>query len=309
MARPRATMADMANARAAVQAGYREYLGRDASDEEINGQLGGGTLWRPENVNHAVNNLRVAGTQAGLTPRSAAAAPTARTADFRDANGNGRDDRDEPGAAPASPKYTPENQVVAGDTTPRTFGTAPYTDRGSGTGAAGWNYSGFDFNQDANNRLIGKSAKYTLADATRVAAEKGASADMWKTKAGAQEFAELYLRDYLQQNGFEVLDIIGDKMFIRDHEDRAAGRPGSWVDFVIGADGDNPSLGFQVEQQRAAFGPVDRYAPTPTRGTPAAPGSTATPAVGGVNPQAYRELVGDPNDPGYYPRTLADMVP
>lgn len=151
-----------------------------------------------------------------------------------------------PGAGtPGNP--APPTRTPGAPGTPQTpYGTTPRTDMGSGTGSSRYNYGGFDFNQDANNRLIGKSAKYTLADATRKAADSGAD-DSWKTKAGAQAFAEKYIKPELEAAGFEVLDIVGDKMFVRDHADRAAGRPGSWVDWVENADGENARIAFQVD--------------------------------------------------------------
>ena len=41
-----------------IQDAYREYLGRDASEQEILGQLGGGRYFAPENVRHAISNIR-----------------------------------------------------------------------------------------------------------------------------------------------------------------------------------------------------------------------------------------------------------
>lgn len=138
------------------------------------------------------------------------------------------------------------------------FGTTPITNRGSGTGASNVPYTGFDFTQDANNRLLGKSAKYTLANAVRLATEGGVG-DIWKTKEGAQYFAENYIKPYFEEHGFEVLQIVGDKMFVRDHADRAAGRPGSWIDWVVGAGGDNPQIGFQVDSGATRSGEPGTY--------------------------------------------------
>ncbi|MHB1260328.1 MAG: hypothetical protein ACYC2H_01290 [Thermoplasmatota archaeon] len=163
---------------------------------------------------------------------------------------------------------------------------------GSGTGG-GYTYAGFDFGQDANNRLIGKSAKYTYADATREAESAGAG-DVWKTKEGAQYFAERYIKPKLEAAGVEVLDIRGDKMFLRDHEDRKAGRPGSWVDFVEGAGGPNPRLAWQVEggatTNEAKFdsrpdAATNPYAPPEDPETPADSGADT-----GISDAAYERL-------------------
>lgn len=143
------------------------------------------------------------------------------------------------GAAPGTP-------TTSGG---RTFGTTPYTDRGSGAIRSGnIPYQGFDFTQDANNRLIGKIAKYSLAEAVQRATDAGVG-DIWKTKEGAQYFAEQYIKPFFEENGFEVLQIIGDKMFVRDYEDRASGRPGRWVDWVVNAGGEAEGLTPQIAWQ------------------------------------------------------------
>lgn len=129
-----------------------------------------------------------------------------------------------------------------------TFGTTPYTDRGSGAITGAIPFTGFDFQQDPNNRLIGKSAKYTLAQAVQLAANAGVG-DIWKTKEGAQYFAENYIKPYFEQHGFEVLQIVGDKMFVRDYTDRAAGKPGRWVDWVVNAGGESQGLTPQIAWQ------------------------------------------------------------
>jgi hypothetical protein len=77
---------------------------------------------------------------------------------------------------------------------------------------------------------------------------------------------------------------------------------GSWIDWVINADGDNPQLGWQAEMHRAAFGPLESRYPTPGAAPGAAPTAPPTAAGPGVNPYAYRELV-----PDYQPSTLADF--
>lgn len=193
----------------------------------------------------------------------------------------------------------PSDPVIGGGVTqqPTTqtqtqYGTTPRTDMGSGTGG-GYNYSGFDFNQDAGNRLIGKSAKYTFADATREAEAAGAG-DVWKTKEGAQYFAERYIKPKLEAAGVEVLDIKGDKMLLRDWQDRAEGKPGRWVDFVINAGGDNPALGWQVDNSIDAMAATERkYSSredagtnpyTTPAGSTTAPGQEADPNAPGTDP-------------------------
>lgn len=262
-------------------------------------------------------NAPYSGAPTGATPTVASAAggpPVVRRAPARVADPNdpiirggvsrtpgGQTDTPPPAGTPGSP-----GSGGGGTTSP--YGTTPYTNRGSGTGYAGWNYTGFDFNQDANNRLIGKSAKYTLAQATKEAAEAGVG-DIWKTRSGAEYFATNYLKPRLEENGFEVLEIVGDKMRIRDYNDRASGHPGRWVDWVVNADGEEhgltPAIAWQVEEERAAFGPdhdstapkysgstgVDPFTPRDYNpdGTPKT-SAAAAPAAATVDERAYRQL-------------------
>lgn len=206
-----------------------------------------------------------------------------------------------------------------GGRTPRApeggFQNTPYTDRGSGGGGSiADKFTGYDFGQDANNRLLGKSAKYTLADGVRRAIEeRGANPEQWHTKGGAQAFAEQYLTDFLEQHGIEVLQIKGDKIFMRDWEDRANGREGSWVDWVINADGSpmglTPKLGFQVERNENAFGAIDPYTATPggPPAPPPGPPPPGQPPPGGDQPPGPPPPEGDIGDDAYM--MLADRRP
>lgn len=147
-----------------------------------------------------------------------------------------------------------------------------------GSGAPGYAYEGYDFSQDAANRDTGKSAKYAWADAQRKAAEQGAG-DMWKTKQGAQEMAIKYLIPEVEKNGWKVLEVRGEKVRIITQESYAAGnREGVWIDWVRGADGDNPALAWQEESSIEGFGPVDtRFAGVkPTSATTTATTGTGT---------------------------------
>ena len=164
-----------------------------------------------------------------------------------------------PTTGPGAPTRVPGTPAGTPASAQTPYGTTPRTDMGSGAtpGHRRGLYAGFDFDQDANNRLVGKSAKYTTAGAAEDAFNEGAD-DSWKTKAGAQAWAEKWLKPKLEASGVEVLDIVGDKMFIRDYADRAAGRPGSWVDWVINADGANPQIGWQVETKPDNTDPKQR---------------------------------------------------
>lgn len=191
---------------------------------------------------------------------------------------------------PATPPPTtpPPTTPPAGGTTQSPYGTTPITNMGSGAGG-GYAYTGFDFQQDPNNRLIGKSAKYTFADAT-AAAEKAGAGDVWKTKEGAQYFAEKYIKPKMEAAGVEVLDIKGDKMLLRDWDDRANNRPGRWVDFVVNAGGDNPALAWQVDNSIDAMASTEQKyssrddAATNPYATTAAPSSTDTPDSSNTGP-------------------------
>lgn len=146
-----------------------------------------------------------------------------------------------------------------------------------GSGAPGYAYEGYDFAQAATNRDTGQSAKYAWADAQRKAAEQGAG-DMWKTKQGAQEMAIKYLIPEVEKNGWKVLEVRGEKVRIITQESYAAGnREGVWIDWVRGADGENPALAWQEESAIEGFGPVDtRFAGVkPTSATTTA-GTTGT---------------------------------
>lgn len=202
-----------------------------------------------------------------------------------------------PGTPPPPPGVPP----------PPTYGNTPRTDLGSGAGG-GYAYTGFDFTQDPNNRLIGKSAKYSFAEATK-AAEAAGAGDVWKTKEGAQYFAEKYIAPKLKEAGFEVIDIKGDKMFVRDWEDRANGHPGRWVDFVVNADGENPALAWQVENGGGVYGQEKKFDSRADAGTspyapPPADGG-ASGADSGISDQAYERLAERRNGRG---KRLSDIV-
>lgn len=254
------TLADVA------RDGLRRRTGLEPTDEEV-----AAAVARREAVNR-----RYADTAGSGEPPTVPSGPGVNTT--QPVGNPQRGTPGVPGAGITDPRATDTRNStgVPNTSTPTTtsskYGTTPYTDRGSSTVDAGnrGNFTGFDFDQDPNNRLLGKSAKYTTAHALNEMLNAGHK-DIWKTKAGAQHMAEQWLKPRLEAQGFEVLEIIGDKMFVRDYADRAAGRPGSWIDWVVNADGDNPLLGWQVEQERTGFGALeDRYAPV--TGAPEIPG-------------------------------------
>ncbi len=297
-------------ARWRVNQAYEQYLGRSAGDADYNAHLGNGRLYQQSNIDAAINTIRTS-----QEARDRGAQPPPSTT-YQPAGGQGP--AQTPGTTPPTTPSTPPPAADRPDAPPPTMsdlGTTPYTDRGSGSGADGWSYTGYDFNQDADNRLIGKSAKYTMAEAQRIAKAAGAS-DSWKSKEGAAEFANQWLKKYLEDNGFEVLEIVGDKMKIRDHADRAAGREGSWVDWVVNAGGPNAQLGWQVEQTQDAFGAPETYVPpgfTPRQPAPVTPPTSSTQPTGTPQqpgPDRWNRPPGDPQwgiDPNAYVPTMSDL--
>ena len=110
---------------------------------------------------------------------------------------------------------------------------------GAATGAGGYSYSGFDFGQDPGNRDIGKSAKYAFSQFAEDAARSGAP--MPRTKADAEAWFTQHIAPKMQAAGYAINWVQGDKAQIQTREGLDT------IDFVIGADGDNPTLGWQSE--------------------------------------------------------------
>lgn len=216
-----------------IKAAYQQYLGRTPSEAELASHTGNGQYLQPQNISHAVSNIQNSPEAALYATRQNAPPPT--TPPPGGNNGTG--------------------------------GTFTATGTG-GAGAPGYAYTGFDFAQDAGNRDTGRSAKYAFAEATRQAAESGAG-DIWKTKAGAQYFADTYIKPKLEAAGYQVLEIVGDKMRIVTREAAEAGNTeGVWIDFVVNAGGDNPALAWQEEAQRSAFGTMESRYDTSAYGQP-----------------------------------------
>ncbi len=109
---------------------------------------------------------------------------------------------------------------------------------GSGAQGGGYQYAGYDFAQDPGNRDIGKSAKYAWAEATKILASRGVP--MPRTKAEAAAYAE-QAAPIMAQMGFPISDIIGDKFSVAAREGQDN------IDWLINADGENPTLGWQSE--------------------------------------------------------------
>ena len=155
---------------------YRQYLGRDATQDEINQQTGYGRAVAPKNLAWAAGQIansaeaqayaKRAATPATTTPSATTPTPTTTTG--------------------APNQVTNPSSTSSGSGTSTTGTKTSFTNTGTGgTGHANYSYAGFDFNQNASNRDTGKSAKYAFADATREAADKGVSASTWKMNMGS----------------------------------------------------------------------------------------------------------------------------
>lgn len=214
---------------------------------------------------------------------------------------------------PTTTDTPPPTTTNPGSLSDLAFGTP----RGvAGTGYAGYNYAGFDFNQDAANRDIGKSAKYALANATTKMGQAGVTAEQWGTKAGAQDVATKYLVPEFESLGYKVLEVKGDKIRVVTFEDYQKGNTkGTWVDWVINADGAalglTPQIGWQPETAPDATDPTTGWTPTATAST-ATGAKTGTTTGTGTGPDpttpvssAYASFVDDELMRG---RSLADLV-
>jgi hypothetical protein len=188
-------------------------------------------------------------------------------------------------------------------TTPTPAATEP--ERTAGTGFGGYEYGGFNFEQPEENRMLGRSPKYTLAEATRRAGEAGAG-DLWKTKEGAEQFAEQYIRPLFEANGIQVLNIRGDSIQVKDQYGTY------WVDWVQNASGPNPKIAWQPQtsstgftQTRFSQTPFQASALTTTGTTPAAASATeALHNLPGINAEAYRRLS---SQPGSLPAAIESL--
>jgi hypothetical protein len=97
-------------------------------------------------------------------------------------------------------------------------------------------FAGFDFGRGQDRS---KSAKDTFA----YYGGANAGNQQWGTKAGAQDWFNEFIRPGLEDEGYQVGDVQGDKAFVHTRENPE----GTWIDFVQGADGDNPMLAWQDE--------------------------------------------------------------
>lgn len=130
--------------------------------------------------------------------------------------------------------------ILSGGQTYQTDGSGGR--RGVAGVGSGYNFAGFDFAQDPANRDVGKSAKYAFAHLASQAAKSGAPAP--RTKAEAEAWFKQYVAPGMNELGFTVHKVVGDKAFISAPEHPQ----GAWVDFLVGADGGGATpLAWQAE--------------------------------------------------------------
>ena len=98
------------------------------------------------------------------------------------------------------------------------------------------NFAGFDA-ENYQNFDRDKSAKYTFADAA------ASSGYVPRTKQEAEQWAKQYVVPELEARGYKVHWVQGDKMMVSTRENPQ----GEVVDFIQGADGDNPMFAWQSE--------------------------------------------------------------
>ena len=97
-------------------------------------------------------------------------------------------------------------------------------------------FAGFDAG-NYQNEDRDKSAKYTFADAA------SASGYVPRTKAEAEEWANQFVVPELEARGYTVHWVQGDKMMVSTRENPN----GEVIDFIQGADGENPMFAWQPE--------------------------------------------------------------
>lgn len=100
------------------------------------------------------------------------------------------------------------------------------------SGATAGKYSGFDTQRAQDPSKSAKDA--FLQSAT-------ASGSMPSTKADAEAWFNQYIKGDLEAKGYKVYSVTGDKAIVGTTENPG----GEEIDFLIGADGDNPQLGWQ----------------------------------------------------------------
>jgi hypothetical protein len=219
----------LADASDTIRNAYRQKMGREASQGEIDSQLGA-IGWKPghdwvgemglqeivKNLDPA-NDQRAAAAQRVSNPLQAptSGAPTTQ-----------------PGAAPAGSGFTGGSGALvdpytlpAQDSLEGLLANAQrYADYdastgrvgASGDGTGGYASRGFDFGQDAGNRDIGKSAKYAFAHLAKQASAAGVPQP--RTKPEAEAWFTQHIAPGLGQLGYQVEWVKGDKARIHTRE-------------------------------------------------------------------------------------------
>jgi hypothetical protein len=237
----------LADAQRAIGNAYRSKMGREAGADEITGQLGN-IGW--QQGDRYVGEMGLRAIIDSLKPENDAAAARARATGAPAASGA---PATAPGAPPSGGQFTggsgalvdpyalpKEDDIASLLASAQRYGDYDAsTGRIGAAGAGGGNYAygGFDFAQDAGNRDLGKSAKYAFSHLAGQAAAAGAPQPT--TKEGAEAWFNQYIAPGLQQLGYEIAWVQGDKARIKTRE--------GWdeIDFLGNAGGDNPTLTWQ----------------------------------------------------------------
>lgn len=243
-----------ADARDAVANAYRAKMGRDAGQDEITTQLRNvgwqdGDKWVGEMGLKAIidsldpaNDQRAAAATAGATGTGAAAGSASPVSSPGTAAPTGSGQYTGGSGALVDPYQLPAESDLEGLlANANRYGSYDADSGRIGAAGTGLSYAnaGFDFGQDAANRDLGKSAKYAFSHLANQAASQGAP--MPRTKAEAEAWFSQYIAPGLQQLGYEIGWVKGDKARIKTRE--------GWdeIDFVGNAGGDNPTLTWQSE--------------------------------------------------------------
>jgi hypothetical protein len=175
-------------------------------------------------------------------------------------------------------------------TTPPPTNTTPLGGRSAGD--ASHLFTGYDFGQDAANREGSKSAKYNFS---HYAGPAALTDDRWKRKETAGAFFEQYVRPGMEADGYKIHEVVGDKVRVSTRESDAAGLTnGAWIDWVVGADGENPMLAWQDETMGGGGARGMTAQTQPTNHTMPQPIQNPDGTVSiRVTPEAYRRYAGD----------------
>lgn len=232
---------NLADAQQIIRDAYKDFTGGDISEQELD-QYIRGQGWEPGD--HFVGEKGLSGVLDTIARKAASSAPA---------------------AAATSPGETtpPVTTPAPGTTTP---GTTP-TPRGLGS-SNNIGFTGFDL-QRAQDPTT--SAKDAFAEAV-----SNAPPITDTSKAGAEAYFRQYIQPHMEQYGWKVLEVQGDKAFITSRE-----KPqGGWVDYMKAAGSDNPEWAWQDADGTEGLQPVTATGGSTNSGQNLAPGVSLAPVLG-----------------------------